>query len=107
MQLNNYYNISDIGVWPKQESTSQLDALSAGLPIVITNESGVVERSFDSGLTYENNSANNMAKQIIKILNKDLYLKFSKNAIKKSYKKYSWGIIAKEYEIDYLNYLKE
>lgn len=37
LQLPEYYQSADIGVWPGQESTSQLDAVSSGLTLVLTD----------------------------------------------------------------------
>ncbi len=39
-----YYWAADIGVWPKQELTSQLDAAAAGLPIILSDRITVLER---------------------------------------------------------------
>jgi glycosyltransferase involved in cell wall biosynthesis len=36
-QLPTYYQSADIGIWPGQESTSQLDAVASGLNLVLTN----------------------------------------------------------------------
>ena len=33
--LSNFYRMSDIGVWPKQESTSMIDAAATGIPVVV------------------------------------------------------------------------
>ena len=34
---------AEIGIWPTQESTSQLDALACGLPIIINENTGTPE----------------------------------------------------------------
>ena len=44
LDLPPYYWAADIGVWPRQESTSQLDAAAAGLPIILSDRITVLER---------------------------------------------------------------
>src|SRR5687768_1987385 len=52
-QLPGYYWAADIGVWPREESTSQLDAMACGLPLVLSNQVKVIERIEGNGLLYE------------------------------------------------------
>tara|TARA_B100001248_G_C27072152_1_gene314441 strand:- start:188 stop:577 length:390 start_codon:yes stop_codon:yes gene_type:complete len=105
-ELNKFYNISDIGVWPKQESTSQLDALATGLSIIISDQSGVKERAINSGLLYQEGSKLDLAKKILKLGDEKLRLKMSESSINKSREIYDWRIIAKKYENDYKKLLK-
>ena len=105
--LNLYYNIADIGVWPKQESTSQLDALSSGLPIIINNNSGVKERAYESGLLYIEDSVDDLANKLTKLFEKKLNEKYSSNAINKIKNNYSWHKIAKQFEADYIDFLEK
>jgi glycosyltransferase involved in cell wall biosynthesis len=53
-QLPRYYSMADVGVWPKQSSIAMIEAMSMGLPIIISNDSGVLERTDEgkSGLSY-------------------------------------------------------
>ena len=105
-ELNKFYNISDIGVWPKQESTSQLDALATGLSIIISDKSGVKERAINSGLLYQEGSKVDLAKQIIRLGDVNLRSKMSKNSINKIREIYDWKIIAKKYVEDYTKLIK-
>jgi Glycosyltransferase len=62
-RLVDFYNLSDVGVWPAQESTSQLDILACAKPIIITDKSGTPDRAVNSGFLYKNNSCNDLAEK--------------------------------------------
>ena len=51
-RLAEIYNAADIGVWPRQESTSQLDAAACGLPLVLDAAVEDKWRTEGNGLTY-------------------------------------------------------
>jgi len=59
-----YYWAADIGVWPRQESTSQLDAAAAGLPIILSDRITVLERVAGNGLTYGEGDPADLAERI-------------------------------------------
>lgn len=105
-ELPTYYQLADIGVWPKQESTSMIDASACGLPIVISNKVQAKERVEGNGLTYIENDVDSLADSILKL--KDTTLRkelgsFGKNKVQT---KYSWDKIAQEREKDYLEFIK-
>ena len=50
--LAQHYRAADIGVWPRQESMSMIDAAASGLPIVVSNAVGEVERVNGNGRMY-------------------------------------------------------
>jgi glycosyltransferase involved in cell wall biosynthesis len=58
------YWAADIGVWPKQESTSQLDAAACGLPIILSDRVTVRERVEGNGLTYGEGDAADLAEKL-------------------------------------------
>jgi glycosyltransferase involved in cell wall biosynthesis len=94
-ELPIYYQISDIGVWPTQESTSMLDAASCGLPIIVSSELKAIERIKGNGLQYQHNNFEDLANKIIKLYtDKNLYKKFSINGINKMKNEFSWKKIA-------------
>ena len=59
-ELASLYRASDIGVWPREESTSQLDAMASGLPIVISDRVRTQER-IGVGATYEEGNSSSLA----------------------------------------------
>ena len=100
-----FYQIADIGVWPKQESTSMIDATACGLPIIISNRVKAIERVEGNGLTYDENNVDDMVKTILKMKNRQVRLSFSEYGVKKIQERYSWDKIARERIEDYKLFL--
>ena len=93
-QLPPYYWAADIGVWPKQESTSQLDAMACGLPVVLSNRVEVLERVEGNGLLYEEGSADDLARQIKSLMEPQIRATLSAVALRKVREQFSWRKIA-------------
>lgn len=107
-KLADYYAISDIGVWPKQESTSQLDALACGLPIIISNRHGDPNRSENSGSTYSEGDYLALAEEIEKfIFDMEKLSNHSLCAREKALNKYSWDILVQEYVSEIANLMQK
>jgi len=106
-KLVDYYNLSSLGVWPAQESTSQIDILACGKPIIITNKSGTPDRAIDSGYLYNHGSSRDLADKILKVKDSKNYKNFCFNAEKKARELYNWEVIAKEYISDYKIFFKK
>ncbi len=104
-QLPDFYRIADIGIWPKQESTSMIDATACGLPIIISNRVKAIERVEGNGLTYIENDVDDLVKTIVKMKDKQMRLSFSYYGTKKIQEKYSWDKIAKDRIEDYKLFL--
>jgi glycosyltransferase involved in cell wall biosynthesis len=97
-KLNQFYSVCDLGVWPKQESTSQLDALASGLPIIISDRHGDISRSEGSGSTYIEGDAADLAKKIEYYrVNKKMYREHALAARRKAETFYSWELVARQY----------
>jgi glycosyltransferase involved in cell wall biosynthesis len=62
-----FYWASDIGVWPRQESTSQLDAAACGLPIILSDRVTVRERFEGNGSTYAEGDPDDLAQRILEL----------------------------------------
>lgn len=95
-ELPNYYYAADIGVWPSQESMSQLDALSTGLPLVLSNTIEVTERIEGNGFLYEEGDHLDLAKQLLKLKDKSKRLDFGKVGARKIEEHFSWNKIAND-----------
>lgn len=90
------YQNAQLGVWPREESMSMLDAISTGLPIIVSDQMKAKERIDGNGLTYIEKDSEDLAKQIEKILsNEQMYQEFSDHGAKKIEENYSWNSIAK------------
>lgn len=100
--LAQIYQNSHIGIWPREESMSMLDASASGLPIIVSNNIKAKERVDGNGLEYLENDFVNLSKKIETLfLDKSLYTSLSKKGAEKIETKYSWNIIAKERLNDY------
>jgi len=101
-ELAKYYQASDVGVWPKEESLSMIDATACGLPIIVSDKMLSTERVEGNGLVYFENQADDLALKIL-VLYKDeaLAKKYSEHGSKKIIENYSYKKIAKERVSDY------
>ena len=99
--LPKFYRAADIGVWPKQESTSQLDAAACGLPLILSDQIQVRERVEGNGLLYSEGDAGDLAKQIWKLSKPALRQEMGQRGVEKIRKNFSWRCIAKERLRDY------
>ncbi|HEY9082628.1 MAG TPA: glycosyltransferase family 4 protein, partial [Vicingaceae bacterium] len=104
--LPKYYGIADIGVWPKQESTSMIDAAACGLPIVISNKVLATERVEGNGLTYVENDSEDLANKLLELKDAALRKQLGEFGVEKIQKNYSWDKIAKERVEDYKKFVK-
>lgn len=93
-KLPPFYWAADIGVWPKQESTSQLDAMACGLPLVLSNRVEVLERVEGNGLLYEEGDHHDLARQIRLLADPQLRAQYSAVARRKVLEQFSWTGIA-------------
>lgn len=100
-ELAPYYHLADIGVWPKQESTSQLDAMACGLPIIVSDKVGVKERVTGSGLFYEENNFIDLANKILQLTDPSLRKQLAERGMEKIKESYSWEAIAAKRVRDY------
>lgn len=91
-ELAAFYRAANIGVWPREESTSVLDASACGLPIIVSNKVQAPERIEGNGLVYEENSHLNLAEILLKLENKKLRLELGKLGVEKIRKNYTWKL---------------
>jgi glycosyltransferase involved in cell wall biosynthesis len=99
--LPQFYQASDIAVWPKQESTSQLDAMACGLPIILSNKVFVNERIDGNGFTYNELDSNDLARVIKKLLDPNVRKILGQNGVQKVKDKFNWLFIAEQYKESY------
>ena len=93
--LRKFYWIANIGVWPAQESTSQLDAIACGLPIIVSSNVKVSERVDGNGLLYRDGDEINLEEKIYQMyLNEDIQ-GMSEIGLSKIETQFSWNAIAK------------
>jgi len=95
-ELVKVYHAADIGVWPKQESTSQLDAAACGLPIIISSNVEDTQRINGNGLSYSHEDPIDLANKILSIEEVSLREELGKNGAEKIKQFYSWDYIAQQ-----------
>lgn len=103
-ELPKYYWAADIGVWPREESTSQLDAAACGLPLILSDKIKVLERVQDNGLLYVEGDHLDMAKKIENLSDLGLRNKMSVIGSQKIINNYSWNKIASDRLKDYKSF---
>jgi glycosyltransferase involved in cell wall biosynthesis len=105
-ELPRYYQLADIGVWPRQESISMLDAMASGLPLIINHTVKVTERIEGNGKLYQENDYIDLSNKILEVLSSKLdYANMSKFGVDKILNHYSWDKIARQREKEYLSAL--
>lgn len=100
-KLPQFYQAADIGVWPKQESTSQLDAAACGLPIILSNRVKVRERVEGNGLLYKEGDVADLTYKIKALADPKKRQQLGQYGAKKMRRYFSWKHIAKQYIKDY------
>ncbi|MCK9424583.1 MAG: glycosyltransferase family 4 protein [Ignavibacteriaceae bacterium] len=95
-ELPKFYRASDIGVWPREESTSQLDAAACGLPLILSDKIKVLERVKGNGLLFNEGDVNDLAEKISSL--KDIQARkiMSKISVENVFQNFSWDKIATE-----------
>ncbi|MEW6469867.1 MAG: glycosyltransferase family 4 protein [Bacteroidota bacterium] len=106
-ELPGYYHIADIGVWPRQESTSMIDASACGLPIIISNKVMAKERVEGNGLTYDENDVADLSNTILRMKDPELRKQLGEAGVRKIRDSFSWDKIAQGRIVDYQAFVKE
>ncbi len=96
-----YYWAADMGVWPRQESTSQLDAAASGLPIILSDRVSVLERVTGNGLTYREGDSADLAERIKSLGQASTRRQLGTAGSLKMKAEFSWLQIAQKRAADY------
>ncbi|MGZ3917221.1 MAG: glycosyltransferase family 4 protein [Flavisolibacter sp.] len=100
-ELPSYYRAADIGVWPREESMSQLDAAACGLPLILSNKILVLERVEGNGLLYEEGNPQDLALKILELKETDKRKMMAEVGAAKIREHFSWQVIARSRIKDY------
>ena len=96
-----YYRSADIGVWPREESTSMLDAAACGLPIVVSNAMHAVERYEGNGMTYSEGDHLDLATVLLNLKDPKLRQQLGGAGAQKMREEFDWKIHAARRIADY------
>jgi glycosyltransferase involved in cell wall biosynthesis len=94
-ELPPYYWAADIAVWPRQESSSQLDAVACGLPIIVSDHVAARERVEGNGFVYREGDAADLARQLRALCDPALRRTLGEHGADKIRRLYSWHGIAR------------
>jgi glycosyltransferase involved in cell wall biosynthesis len=100
-QLPKFYQSFDIGVWPLQESTSQLDAAACGMPIIINEKVEDNFRTDGNGLRYRDRDYKDLASKILLLEDKKKRMELGQVGSKKIHDYYSWDYLAEKKVADF------
>jgi glycosyltransferase involved in cell wall biosynthesis len=96
-ELYKYYSAADVGVWPLQCSISMLEATSCGLPIIISDKSGALERiSKGNGIAYKEGDVIDLERKMSLLLDDELRNSMRQRAYE-YVKEIDWKIIAQQF----------
>jgi glycosyltransferase involved in cell wall biosynthesis len=100
-ELPRFYQACDVAVWPFQESTSQLDAIACGLPLIVNDTVTVRQRADGNGLFYKLGDAADLASKLLNLKNDAIRKEMGARGVEKARADFSWIKLAKERVIDY------
>jgi glycosyltransferase involved in cell wall biosynthesis len=101
-RLAELYRLSDIAVWPAQESMSMLDAAASGLPLVVSNRIGESERVIGNGRSYIEGDAEDLARTLASLEDAEMRKAMGEAGRKKMATRFNWQSIAKVLEADFM-----
>ena len=100
-ELPAWYRAADVGVWPRQESISMLDAAACGVPIVISDRVQARERVEGNGLTYVEEDVPSLMAALERLRDPDLRATLGAEGARKIEAQFSWNTIARDRAADY------
>lgn len=100
-EVARFYHASEIGVWPRQESTSQLDAAACGLPIVLNDTISVRERVEGNGLLYREDDDVDLTRKLLELRDAEIRRRLGAHGTVKIREQFSWNVIARRRVRDY------
>ncbi|HKW01847.1 MAG TPA: glycosyltransferase family 4 protein [Vicinamibacterales bacterium] len=99
--LAEHYRAADLAVWPTQESMSMLDAASTGLPIVVSNRIGAVDRVSGNGRTYVEGDVDSLADALTSLASREERRALGAAGRRKMLAGSNWARYAQAVEADY------
>lgn len=93
-ELANIYRASDIGVWPLQESTSQLDAMACGLPVIVNDSVADPMRLGEGSMTFRKDDSAHLASRILELQDIDWRRDMGARAAARMLAECSWDALA-------------
>jgi glycosyltransferase involved in cell wall biosynthesis len=99
--LAQHYRAIDIGVWPRQESMSMIDAAASGVPIVVSNRIGERGRVAGNGKMYQENDVGDLIAVIRSFASVEERRAYGAVGRRKALDGFSWNSLAQTMEADF------
>jgi glycosyltransferase involved in cell wall biosynthesis len=99
--LAEHYRAADIAVWPTQESMSMLDAASSGIPIVVSDAIGEVDRVRGNGRMYQEGDVESLADALVGLASREERYGLGVVGRRKILNGFNWKSYARAVEADY------
>jgi glycosyltransferase involved in cell wall biosynthesis len=96
-----FYWAAELGVWPRQESTSQLDAAACALPLILSDRVEVHERIDRNGITYREGDVASLAAAIESLLDPERRRRMGEIGSERMLAGFSWRNVATRRIQDY------
>lgn len=100
-ELGGLFRSADIGVWPMQETTSQLDAAACGLPIIISDTLKITERIEGNGHVYRRGDVDDLARVLSALKPLERRRALGDRGAQRMAESFSWRSIARDRLHDY------
>ena len=100
-ELPDFYRAADIGVWPRQESLSMLDAAASGIPVVVSDRMQATERVDGNGIMYKEDDPVELAAGLLSLKSLAYRQSLGGYGCKKIQESFSWMATARRRVIDY------
>lgn len=101
LKLAQHYRAADIGVWPRQESMSMIDAAASGVPIVVSNRIGEPGRVTGNGRMYEENDVTSLVDVLKSFASAGERREYGAVGRRKMLDSFSWDSFARTVEADF------
>ena len=100
-KLAGFYHCADIGVWPLQESTSQLDAMACGLPLIVNDTVEDAIRLGEVGATFRKNDVEHLASKVLELDQPEVRSRMGAHAAARIAESCSWDALARRRTDDF------
>jgi glycosyltransferase involved in cell wall biosynthesis len=100
-ELAQHYRAADLGVWPRQESMSMIDAAASGIPIIASNRMGEPGRVQGNGMFYEENDVASLVAVLKSLAHGAERRRLGSSGRKKMLEGFSWNSFARTLDTDF------
>jgi glycosyltransferase involved in cell wall biosynthesis len=101
VRLAMLFRAADVAIWPRSMSSSQIDGLASGLPIVVSHKVGKPELFECGALSYHEGDAAALAEAVRPLLDPNVRARLGADAARIVRSKYSWDQVAEQRLNDY------